>query len=137
MRQTTPHIMGALRLLADSAGSPTALNNDAWSLYADFRPEVSGWGGRGEVRCERILSLRRTAPPEADSSLPGGIKDVKANVVQYSSHSDDTGQSSSTAPEASLNDVGEPVSKKARMMTLEEYEAMLDDDTTFDNVELP
>ena len=57
-RQTTPYIVGALRLLAESY-LPQELNKVGFSLYADFRPTVDGWGKRGEVRCERILSLRK------------------------------------------------------------------------------
>ena len=88
-RQTTPYIVGALRLLAESY-LPQELNKVGFSLYADFRPTVDGWGKRGEVRCERILSLRKggegetserytsdsrrdiqgTSPEQSEESLP-------------------------------------------------------------------
>ncbi|SRR6266508_1606810 len=56
-RQTSPFVMGALKLLANSY-SPDELNEKAWSLYAEFRPEVNEWGKRSEVRCSKILDLR-------------------------------------------------------------------------------
>jgi hypothetical protein len=55
--------MGALRLLAKTY-TPGELNSKGFGLYAEFRPEVEGWGGRGEVRCEQILSLRKSEPAE-------------------------------------------------------------------------
>ena len=57
-RQTTSHIMGALRLLAESY-TPEELNGMAWALYAQFRPEVNEWGKRSEVSCSKILALRK------------------------------------------------------------------------------
>lgn len=57
LRQMTPAIMGAMRLLADSYANE--LNKVGWELYADFRPEVDGWGKRGHVSCDRILGLRK------------------------------------------------------------------------------
>ncbi|KAI0034074.1 hypothetical protein K488DRAFT_11188, partial [Vararia minispora EC-137] len=64
LKQTAPAIVGAMRLLADSF-SPEELNRVGWSLYADFRPEVDGWGKRGQVRCDKILSLRDEAKTQA------------------------------------------------------------------------
>ena len=62
MRQTTPNIVGAMRLLAGSY-EPEELNRIGFSLYCDFRPEIepgtSGWGKRGKVSCETILKLRK------------------------------------------------------------------------------
>jgi len=56
-KQTTPFIIGALRLLALSY-PPNILNNIGWSLYLDFRPEVDGWGKRSQVKCDTILQLK-------------------------------------------------------------------------------
>jgi hypothetical protein len=46
MKQTTPYVVGAMRLLAGSY-EPEELNRKAFSLYCDFRPEIepgkSGW----------------------------------------------------------------------------------------------
>ncbi|KAF8450590.1 hypothetical protein L210DRAFT_3469664 [Boletus edulis BED1] len=94
-RQTTPYIVGALRLLAASY-SPQELNKVGFSLYAEFRPIVDGWGKRGEVRCERILSLRKKG---SGDTLDTPISDVQ--------RSDSQGVS------------GEHPSKKARTFTLQ------------------
>ena len=62
MRQTTPNIIGAMRLLAGSH-EPEELNRIGFSLYCDFRPEIepgkSGWGKQGKVSCDAILKLRK------------------------------------------------------------------------------
>ncbi|KAH9179690.1 hypothetical protein EDB89DRAFT_2110986 [Lactarius sanguifluus] len=60
LRQTAPAVLGAMRLLAESYSDPMELNRVGFALYADFRPEVAGWGKRGELRCEVILALRKT-----------------------------------------------------------------------------
>lgn len=59
LRQTAPAVLGAMRLLAESYGDPTELNRMGFALYADFRPDVDGWGKRGELRCETLLGLRK------------------------------------------------------------------------------
>ncbi|KAF7352722.1 Glutamine synthetase [Mycena venus] len=97
-RQTTPHIIGTLRLLAESF-TPQEINAKGWALYADFRPEVNGWGERAE-------------------SLRGKVDAVvKSEAMQQ-------------------EDSEEPPQKKTRGLTLEEYEAALDQDTTFDEIDL-
>jgi hypothetical protein len=83
LKQTAPAIVGALRLLAESF-PPDELNRAGWSLYADFRPEVDGWGKRGKVRCDKILRLRRAVKHEqADRQAP-------ASVVKYEASANDT-----------------------------------------------
>jgi hypothetical protein len=125
-RQTTPYVIGALRLLAESF-PPPELNNKGFALYAEFRPDVDGWGKRGEVRCKRILSLRKK-----DRSAISVVT-AKGEVVKLEGGGDfglaEVGRTQSSTLEAREN-------KKARTMTLEEYEAALDQDTTFDGVEL-
>ncbi|KAJ7781158.1 hypothetical protein B0H16DRAFT_1404408 [Mycena metata] len=115
LRQTCPHIVGALRLLVESF-SPQEINAKAWALYCEFRPEVNGWGDRAEVKCETILGLRKVS----STVEPAGK--VEAVVMT---------EGESTPPED-----GEPPSKKGRALTFEEYEAALDQDTTFDNIDL-
>jgi hypothetical protein len=61
LRQTAPAVLGAMRLLAESYSDPTELNRMGFALYADFRPDVDGWGKRGELRCETLLGLRKKA----------------------------------------------------------------------------
>jgi len=112
-RQTTPHVIGALRLLVESF-TPQELNRRAWDLYAEFRPEVTGWGERAEVKCEKILCLRKPTR----SIEPTGI--VSAVI-----------ENSAVSPEEDL----EPPQKKSRSLTLEEYEA-LDEDSAWDGIDL-
>jgi len=116
-RQTTPHIIGALKLLADSY-TAQELNSKAWSLYADFRPEVNEWGKRSQVSCKTILDLRK-----------------KESIgLQQSNTSSE--QEKPTISNESEGVPVEPAQKKTRLLTLEEYEATLDQDHTFDNVDL-
>ena len=123
-----------MRLLADSY-SPQELNKHGFQLYAEFRPDVPGWGAKGEVRCEKILEQRKQraeaetkADPDAEGSGSGG-------VVKYEDGSGHGG----SAPSGAENP-DEPASKKPKTesggMSLEEYEAMLDADDTFADVDL-
>ncbi|KAF9267696.1 hypothetical protein L218DRAFT_814690, partial [Marasmius fiardii PR-910] len=57
-RENTSSVVGALRLLANSYSSQE-ISDKAWSLYVDFRPEVKGWGKQAEVKCSKILDLRK------------------------------------------------------------------------------
>ncbi len=59
LRQTAPAVLGAMRLLAESYDDPVELNRAGFALYADFRPDVNGWGKRGELKCETLLGLRK------------------------------------------------------------------------------
>ncbi|KAG2042350.1 hypothetical protein BDR03DRAFT_945113 [Suillus americanus] len=78
-RQTTPYVMGALRLLAESF-PPPELNNKGFGLYAEFRPDVDGWGKRGEVRCEQILSLRKKDRSAiAETAVKGDVVKLEVN----------------------------------------------------------
>ena len=78
MKQTTPNILGAMRLLAESH-EPEELNRKGFSLYCDFRPEVepgkNGWGKRGKVSCEDILKLRKERVEE--KGIVGDLEEVK------------------------------------------------------------
>lgn len=69
LRQTAPAVLGAMRLLAESYDDPVELNRVGFALYADFRPDVSGWGKRGELRCETLLGLRKG--PKGEPELSG------------------------------------------------------------------
>ncbi|KAJ7068338.1 hypothetical protein C8F01DRAFT_1017602, partial [Mycena amicta] len=115
-RQTTPHIIGAMRLLLAtySVEEINGKKGKGWGLYADFRPEVVGWGDRAQVLCSTILGLRQAKnvveEPPATQSI------VKTGTQEVSEPSD------------------EPPPKKVR--SLEEYEAELDKDRTFDHVDL-
>lgn len=115
-RQTTPFIIGALKLLADTY-SPNELNQRGYALYCDFRPDVEQWGKRSELFCSKILSLRKqgTTPPSPSSNSSPTIQHTENPEVH--STSDDNRE-------------------KPSRMTLEEYEAALDEDHTFDDVAL-
>jgi len=102
-RQTTGHIVGAMRLLA-ATYPHQELNRLAFSLYAEFRPETDGWGKKAEIRCENILNLRRTQPLITEQPV---VKIVKPDEEQKQ----------------------ESNSKRLRAgMSVEEYEAALDED---------
>ncbi|KAK0230875.1 hypothetical protein IW262DRAFT_1262902 [Armillaria fumosa] len=90
-RQTTPHIIGALRLLAGSF-TPKELNNKGWALYTEFRPSVNAWGERSEVRCETILNLRDPAVKAAEAA--GTSKEVSSPDVVQVVHYDEGASSS-------------------------------------------
>lgn len=107
LRQTTPHIIGALRLLAASY-SPEALNQRGFSLYADFRPEVKEWGERGRLECERVLALRK-APGTSDKGGQG--KDIKPVV-----------------PQIKVEDRDNTMSQDDAKQNVDEYDAALNDD---------
>lgn len=120
-RQTTPHVIGSLRLLA---GSFTAneINSKAWSLYADFRPTADEWGKRSEVKCSTILALRKKdATPSADPSNLTEV--VKCAPFSF----DSTG--------ATGHEEQEPQPKRFKTLTLEEYEAALDQDFAYNELD--
>ncbi|KZW04218.1 hypothetical protein EXIGLDRAFT_716214 [Exidia glandulosa HHB12029] len=58
-RQTLPHVLGAMRLLAQSF-APSELNDRGYGLYAEFRPSTVEWGARSEMQIDNILSLRKS-----------------------------------------------------------------------------
>ncbi|GAA5826129.1 hypothetical protein JCM11251_007175 [Rhodosporidiobolus azoricus] len=70
-RQQMGAVVGSLRLLAASFPREE-LNKKGYGLYLEFRPEVEGWGKKGEVRMETILGLRRfLTHPDADQRVKG------------------------------------------------------------------
>lgn len=115
-RQTTPYVVGALRLLAESY-PVNEITTKAWGLYTEFRPQVDGWGKRSEVKCEMILALRKSVAEGETSAL--GLGDV---VKVENADGEQT--------------YAEPMQTKVRGLTLEEYEAALDQDDTFNEVDL-
>ena len=112
-----------MRLLADSFLTTRELNDKGFALYADFRPDVSGWGQRAEIRCKTILEGRMTG--KGDVSAGVGVKgEVREGgldgVVKY----EDEGRT---------GDREEPPQKRAKDMTVEEYEAALDASEEFED----
>jgi hypothetical protein len=119
-----------LRLLANSYG-PQELNEKGFGLYAEFRPDVEGWGGRGELRCDKILALRRKAILGEISQEAMNVGKTKESGKGFVKVENPDGSATDV-----LNEQEEPDLKKPRGLSLEEYEAALDQDTTFDNVNL-
>lgn len=127
LRQTAPNVVGAMRLLAQSF-TPDYLNKYGYGLYTSFRPEVSGWGGRGEIRCAKILDLRSRGPSTSNTAR----EDVPVKVEDAVKAEDTVdGIVCETADKED-----EPEAKRSRGMPLEEYEAAIDDDDTFAQVDL-
>ncbi|KAG6890538.1 hypothetical protein C0992_000798 [Termitomyces sp. T32_za158] len=110
-RQTTPHISGALRLLASSFNVED-LNGLAWGLYAQFRPTVDQWGAKSEVKCSTILDLRKDLKSAREHVVN------TANIVQVKDE---------------IVDDDLPKRKRANL-SLEEYEATLDEDFNYDSI---
>ncbi|KAJ3840584.1 hypothetical protein F5878DRAFT_640285 [Lentinula raphanica] len=125
LRQTMPHIMGALRLLANTY-TPEEINRKAWGLYIQFRPAGEGWGERSEVRCSAILALRKQVADESKEPIdkvPETEGIGTSNFVKYQASEDEV-------------DVDRESKRPKQEMSLEEYEAMLDNDHTFDDIDL-
>ncbi|KZT35553.1 hypothetical protein SISSUDRAFT_1131050 [Sistotremastrum suecicum HHB10207 ss-3] len=116
LRQTAPYVIGAMRLLAETY-SPRELNEKGFGIYAEFRPAVTDWGARSEVRCKDILALRK---PEIVGSAAHATHQLTIAPVE-NTETDDT--HSSTDPPS----IEGPSPKKSRGMTLEEYEDALDE----------
>lgn len=75
------------------------------------------------MRCEKILGLRKKGPP------PAAIKVEAGDMVKFE-EADATGTLKREGDE-----LDGPDPKKSRGMTLEEYEAALDADDAFTNVD--
>ncbi|KZT74355.1 hypothetical protein DAEQUDRAFT_701623 [Daedalea quercina L-15889] len=124
LRQTAPHVLGALRLLANSY-PPTELNRSGFALYADFRPDVQGWGGRAEMHCATILGLRNKGVKEDEEAPLGNVQDI-VKIEPTSTESE---------REVAGSGLAEPPNKKQHIASSDEYEAALDD-PIFDAAEL-
>lgn len=127
LRQTAPYVLGALRLLAGSY-TPAQLNLVGFSLYADFRPDVQGWGGRAEVRCTTILGLRNKGVKEDGETPLGNLQDVVKTEPLVDAELEGEGEVAKPGSE-------EPPNKKQHIAAIDEYEAALDD-PIFDAAEL-
>ena len=90
-----------MRLLAASY-TPSELNEKGFNLYTQFRPVVTGWGERAELKCNSILSLRK-----------------KSVVADTADSLEDTVPASQVAGD---DDVQEPPDKMRKIMyEVEEY----------------
>lgn len=120
-RQTTSHILGALKLLAESY-TPEELNAKARALYAEFRPEVNEWGKRSEISCSKILALRKQRVESLEWVPSIKIKELTPTVSDLEANGEGSG-----------SDNGSP-KKKARLLLEEiEREPALDQNTIWDD----
>ena len=111
-RQTLPFIVGSMRILAETFEAKE-LNEKGYGLYMEFRPDVEnmgkkGWGERAEMRCTDILKLKKAKlePKPKVKAEEDAAGDLKENTEKD--------------PDK------EPPEKKAKGMSVEEYEAALD-----------
>lgn len=129
-RQTTPYIIGALQLLASSY-PPNELNSKGWSLYVEFRPQADGWGKRSEVKCGRVLDLRRketiVLAPGSGSVGESAFQDAQLVIKVEAPFNNQL---------ATEEESGEPRTKRERIMAEEEAVAVLGNGTTSDDVDL-
>lgn len=98
---------------------------------------MSGWGGRGEVRCAKLLELRKKSTStvlKGDGSGAGGSQEESSEKTTPAESLVKTDGEGNTDAED-----GQPETKKPRLatsMSLEEYEAALDADDTFADLDL-
>jgi hypothetical protein len=83
-----------------------------------FRPEMDEWGERSEVSCGKILGLRKKSTEEGKDG-----DDVLKDGPKVENQDGGSLQEPADGPEQV-------------QMSLEEYEAALDDDHTFDDIDL-
>ena len=112
-----------MRLLALSFPTTKELNEKGFALYADFRPDVAGWGQRAEVRCSSILEGRSAVAAQKMIEKPEErVGDQRLNdVVKF----EDTAFGSGGD--------GAPPTKRAKDMSVEDYEATLDSLSEFED----
>ncbi|KAI0661016.1 hypothetical protein C8Q70DRAFT_1044290 [Cubamyces menziesii] len=130
LRQTAPHIVGALRLLAASY-SPSELNDKGFALYAEFRPASEGWGQRGEVRCSAILGLRK--PHDEYDPTPAKATPTNADQLVKMEPPEETGV---LGEDISRSEGSSTKKLKLEPPTRDEFDAALDDDALFDEFDL-
>lgn len=100
-----------------------------FALYADFRPDVQGWGVRAEVRCATILGLRnKDVKKEVEEVPPANVQGVVKTEPVVDAELEGEGEVAKSGSE-------EPPNKKQHIAAIDEYEAALDD-PFFDAAEL-
>ncbi|KLT41565.1 hypothetical protein CC85DRAFT_320100 [Cutaneotrichosporon oleaginosum] len=146
LKDLTPHVMGAMQLVANSY-DPEELNAAGVAIYSAFKPDVVEWGQRGGVAVADILDQIKTkaddsaetevkagheGPPEGEPAARAEVRPPATPASPRSEASSLTpAPSEDAAPEAAqeaARETDEPPAKRQKEMTLEEYEAMLDDD---------
>lgn len=94
---------------------------------------MDGWGKRAEVKCSTILALGKKVEDGGKKSGGdnGSVETDKIIKIQTTEGDEDDKE-----PHDTSQGTEEPCQKKSRGMTLEEYEAALDADNTFDDLDL-
>lgn len=134
LRQTAPAVLGAMRLLAESYSDPMELNRVGFALYADFRPDVNGWGKRGELKCETLLGLRKKGLK--DEPRLGRNSSEVAMAEEGSRMAVKHGEPDNGEPvESEQDDV--PAGKKSKLEPNDSFDASFDDFTVEELSALP
>ncbi|KAL7424929.1 hypothetical protein Q5752_000616 [Cryptotrichosporon argae] len=130
-------VLGAMRLVAESYDAEE-LNNLGSSMYNEFKPDVVEWGQRGTLSVAKILDQIKVpidATGEAAKLDPGAELPVAAPTdvkLEHFAREMDEPAKPEIPVKRELDDMAdeadkdEPAPKRARDMTVEEYEAMLD-----------
>ena len=75
-----------MKLLAESH-EPEELNLKGFAFYCDFRPDIepgkNGWGKRGKVMCEVILSLRKMKVKEEHAVVDVNVDVKPPPIVEH------------------------------------------------------
>ena len=104
-------------------------------------PGMTGWGKRAEMHCAKVLDLRKEKGGTPVVKSNGAKMDGEAGkaeahgaegVVKVENYTQD--DVSGTAEEGPAHK--KPRTDEATSMSLEEYEAALDADDTYDNIDL-
>ncbi|GMK57676.1 hypothetical protein CspeluHIS016_0405100 [Cutaneotrichosporon spelunceum] len=143
LKDFTPHVLGAMQLVANSH-EPEELNMAGVGIYSAFKPDVVEWGQRGGVAVADILDQIKTRAgndEELENQVEGKqeVNDDAEIKPPPTKPPASAGSSLSPAPseKEQAPDGGEPSAKRQKEMTLEEYEAMLDEDFDADLYNIP
>ncbi|WWC93028.1 uncharacterized protein L201_007992 [Kwoniella dendrophila CBS 6074] len=121
----TPHVMGALKLVADSY-DPQELNRMAGHMYNEFKPDVVEWGQKGTLELAKVLDQVKSPIEEHTSEDIEGYpvkSDPSDPVTPISKPQDEL-------PSSPLSDIKDeqttPKKEIKEELSVEEYEALLD-----------
>ncbi|BEI88272.1 uncharacterized protein CcaverHIS019_0109900 [Cutaneotrichosporon cavernicola] len=143
LKDCAPHVLGAMQLVADSY-EPEELNIAGTAIYSAFKPDVVEWGQRGGVAVADILDQIKTKAGDGKESGKEAEEETEANddaEVKPPATKTPASPGSSLSPAPSEKEIAlhadGPPGKRLKEMTLEEYEAMLDEDFDADLYNIP
>ncbi|WWC73474.1 uncharacterized protein I206_107444 [Kwoniella pini CBS 10737] len=124
----TPHVMGALKLVADSY-EPEELNRIAGHLYNDFKPDVVEWGQRGTLELAKILDTIKSPidVPEEEDVEDYPVKSDSIDSSPIRKPKEESPLSPLPSSKILLSDTSQD-KKPKQELTVEQYEALLDSD---------